>query len=430
VGGLLETIRNAWKIPELKKRLLYTLLLILIFRIGAFIPIPGITGDMLQNFFKDLTAFRMLAGNVESNSIFAMSITPYINASIIMQLLTVAIRRLEELAKEGGEEGRRKINRWTRYLTVGLGLLQAFFMTLNLYLKKDLETPSWLFFIVTIASLTAGTAFLMWLGEQITERGVGNGISIIIFAGIVSNLPVGATIIYGTFIESNPQLLTGIIGAIALIALLVMIIVFIIYVTEAERRIPVQYAKRVVGRKMYGGQSTHIPIKINSSGVLPIIFAVSLLQFPQVLVSLIAPNANNAFVNAIKGFSQQWYYHIILALLVMGFTFFYSMVYFNPVDIANNLKKNGGFIPGIRPGKPTADYIKTVSMRITTVGAFFLALITLLPNLLTLIFRAFGYYIDIWFGSTSILIMVGVALETVKQIESYMLMRHYKGFLE
>lgn len=431
MGGLLETIRNAWKIPDLKKRLLYTLLLILVFRIGSFIPIPGITGNELKNFFTNLTAFRMLAGNVAENSIFAMSITPYINASIIMQLLTIAIPALERLAKEGGEEGRRKINKITRYATVGLGLLQAFFMTLNIHLEGNLESPGWLFFIVTISALTAGTAFLMWLGEQITEKGVGNGISIIIFAGIVSNLPVGATIIYQTFFSEGSQIIAGIVGALALLALILILIVFIIFVTEAERRIPVQYAKRVVGRKMYGGQSTHIPIKINSSGVLPIIFAMSLLQFPQILTNFIAPNSENAFVKAILSFSDQWYFHVILALLVMGFTFFYSMVYFNPIEIANNLKKNGGFIPGIRPGKPTSDYIKSVSMKITTVGAFFLALITLVPHIFTILFKViFNKPLSLWFGSTSILIMVGVALETVKQIESYMLMRHYKGFLE
>ena len=304
-------------------------------------------------------------------------------------------------------------------------------MTLNIHLEGNLESPGWLFFIVTISALTAGTAFLMWLGEQITEKGVGNGISIIIFAGIVSNLPVGATIIYQTFFSEGSQIIAGIVGALALLALILILIVFIIFVTEAERRIPVQYAKRVVGRKMYGGQSTHIPIKINSSGVLPIIFAMSLLQFPQILTNFIAPNSENAFVKAILSFSDQWYFHVILALLVMGFTFFYSMVYFNPIEIANNLKKNGGFIPGIRPGKPTSDYIKSVSMKITTVGAFFLALITLVPHIFTILFKViFNKPLSLWFGSTSILIMVGVALETVKQIESYMLMRHYKGFLE
>ena len=434
--GIFDTVRNAWKIPELKKKLLYTLLLLVIFRLGCAIPIPGMEKNALSQIFGSGTSLfsflNIISGRAAENAtIFAMSISPYINASIIIQLLTIAIPALERMAKDGGEEGRKKLGQITRYTTVGLGLFQAFFLTWNI--RNALIGPVWLSFIVVIASLTAGTAFLMWLGEQITEKGVGNGISLLIFAGIVSNGPNAVVSLYETFINGMDNKLIGAIYLFIVIAVFVALIVFVIYITEAERRISVQYAKRVVGRKMYGGHSTHIPLKINSSGVLPIIFAMSILAFPSTIIGLFFPNADNGFVNAIKNFTGTGFYPLVNALLVVAFTFFYSMVYFNPNEIAANLKKNGGFVPGIRPGKPTADYIKSVSNRITLVGALFLAFITVIPSILQivlgLISATFKSY-NLWFGGTSLLILVGVALETVKQIESQMLMRNYKGFLE
>lgn len=436
MGGLFETMKNAWKIPELKKKLLFTLFMLIVFRIGSVIPVPGITKGALDGIFGQggssfFDYLNLISGGALSNAtIFALSITPYINSSIIIQLLTVAIPKLERLAKEGGDEGRRTISRITRYTAVGLALFQAFFISLNMKNNNALTDPVWLNFLIVIFALTSGTAFLMWLGEQITEKGVGNGISLLIFAGIISNIPRGIVTIYGTFFEGEAQIVSGIISTILLLIIFLLMIVLIIYVTQAERRIPVQYAKRVVGRKMYGGQSTHIPIKINSSGVMPVIFASSILQFPSIIVGFIAPDSTNGFATFIRNFSNTWVYPIVFALLVIAFTFFYQMVYFNPVEISNNIKKNGGFIPGIRPGRPTVDYIKDISKKITTVGAIFLAVITLFPSILQGILKLFGYNLQLWFGSTSLLILVGVALETIKQIESHMIMRNYKGFLE
>ncbi len=437
MSGFFETIRNAWKIPDLKKRLIYTIVLLLIFRLGCCIPIPGVSGDALSQVFGSGGLFEFLniisGGAASQVTVFAMSISPYINASIIIQLLTVAIPKLERMAKEGGEEGKKKLGQISRITTIGLALVQALFMALNMRGSYDMS-PEWWAIIVVIASLTAGTAFLMWLGEQITEKGIGNGISLIIFAGIVSNLPSTAISLYNTFIgASDSNIIVGILYILLVLVIFLAIIMLIIYITEAERRIPVQYAKRVVGRKMYGGQSTVIPIKINSAGVLPIIFAMSILAFPSTIISLFFPNTQNSFALALKNFSGTNWYPLVNALLVIGFTFFYSAVYFNPKEISDNLKDNGGFIPGIRPGKSTTDYIKSISNKTTMAGALFLAVITLLPTLLQVILIAVNAdfaSVNLWFGGTSVLILVGVALETVKQIESYMLARHYKGFLE
>lgn len=429
MGGMLETLKNAWKIPQLRQKILFTVIMLMIFRLGSVIPVPGMSKDAL----KALVAgdqggvFGMLntiTGNAfQSATIFAMGIVPYINASIIMQLLTVAIPSLERLQKEG-EEGRKVIGQYMRYGTVVLGGIQAIALTLSLKnaVVGGLNPFS---FITIIFSFTAGTAFLMWLGEQITENGIGNGISLIIFAGIISRGPdgVGSVISYLGNVQS-------IIGKIALVSVIVAafvaIIVAVIWVQQAERRIPVQYAKKVVGRKVYGGQSTHIPMKVNLAGVMPIIFAMSLMMFPSTIISFFFASSTNGIVTFFKTAPGSFGYALLDGIFIVGFTFFYTMIYFNPVEVSNNLKKNGGFIPGIRPGKPTIDYISKVLNRITLFGGLFLALISILPTLLTMITSFRG----VWFAGTSVLILVGVALETIKQMESQMLMRHYKGFLE
>ena len=429
MGGMLETLKNAWKIPQLRQKILFTVIMLMIFRLGSVIPVPGMSKDAL----KALVAgdqggvFGMLntiTGNAfQSATIFAMGIVPYINASIIMQLLTVAIPSLERLQKEG-EEGRKVIGQYMRYGTIVLGGIQAIALTLSLKnaVVGGLNPFS---FITIIFSFTAGTAFLMWLGEQITENGIGNGISLIIFAGIISRGPdgVGSVISYLGNVQS-------IIGKIALVSVIVVafvaIIVAVIWVQQAERRIPVQYAKKVVGRKVYGGQSTHIPMKVNLAGVMPIIFAMSLMMFPSTIISFFFASSTNGIVTFFRTAPGTPMYALIDGIFIVGFTFFYTMIYFNPVEVSNNLKKNGGFIPGIRPGKPTIDYISKVLNRITLFGGLFLALISILPTLLTMITSFRG----VWFAGTSVLILVGVALETIKQMESQMLMRHYKGFLE
>ena len=425
--SMLETLKNAWKVVDLRKKMIFTVVMLLIFRLGSAIPVPGIDPTKLQDALSgDIFSFMDIisGGALKNATIFAMSITPYINASIIMSLLTIAIPKLERLQKEG-EEGRKVIQQFTRYLTIALAFLQAF--ALYFGLRSTLVEANFLSFLSITLTLTAGTAFLMWLGEQITEKGVGNGISLIIFAGIVSRGPVTAVSIYemykgGTFGTG----ILAILGVLAVIAVFLAVIVAVIWVNQAERRIPVQYAKRVVGRKMYGGQSTYIPIKVNLAGVIPIIFAMSIMAFPATIVSMFFANSDNGFVNMIKNSSSSIWYSVILAILIIFFTFFYTMVQFNPVEIANNLKKNGGFIPGVRPGKPTSDYLTSVLNRITWFGGLFLAVITLFPSIMGAIFKIDG----IWFGGTSILILVGVAVETVTQIESQMVMRNYKGFLD
>ena len=421
---MLRILKDAWKIPDLKKKILYTILLLVVFRLGAHIPVPFINREALNSLFNNNSNTLFGLANIVSGralqqaTIFAMSITPYINSSIIMQLLTVAIPALERMQKEG-EEGRKKLGQWTRYVTVILAFIQA----AGMYVGMNIVDPAYsgpLAFIVVVMTFTAGTAFLMWLGEQINEKGIGNGISLIIFAGILSGGPEGIRVLFANA-DSNYFL----IAILAVIA--VVVIGFVVLMNNAERRIPVQYAKRVVGRKMYGGQSTHIPIKVAMAGVLPIIFAVSLMAFPATIASMFGHTASSAgfwggFVRAVS--PGNWWYSIIYFILIILFTFFYTEIQFNPIEIANNMKNNGGFVSGIRPGKPTSDFIRMILSRITLVGAVFIALIAVLPTLLTSVNPAFA------FGGTSLLIVVGVALETVKQIESQMLMRHYKGFLE
>lgn len=428
--NVLSPLKNAWKIADLRKKILMTVILLLVYRVGTYIPVPGLSASALANLVGQqgslLGFMDILAGGAFANaSIFAMSITPYINASIIMQLLTIAIPKLEQLSKEG-DTGRKVIAQWIRYGTVILGFIQASAMYIGF--STAINKPSIFAFLTITLSLTAGTAFIMWLGEQINEYGIGNGISMIIFVNIISRGPSAAVAIANIVVDgfTNGKAIGAILTVLAILVGFTAVIVFVIWVTQAERRIPVQYAKRVVGRKMYGGQSTHVPMKVNVAGVIPIIFAMSILAFPATLINLFAPNTTNAFLLSLKNFDGGAGYVILNAILIMFFTFFYTVLVFNPIELANNIRKNGGFIPGIRPGKPTSDYISKVLNRITWFGALFLALITILPSILQTV-TGVKY---LWFGGTSLLIMVGVALDTMKQIESQLLMRHYKGFLE
>ena len=416
---MLSTLRNAVKAEDTRKKILFTLMMFLVFRIGAHIPVPNIDSNIINQLAdqaKLLGFFDMVSGGAFRNfSIFAMSITPYINASIIIQLLTVIVPRLEQLAKED----RKKIVEYTRYLTVVLAFIQAIGVSFGF--RTALVSDSFGSIALIALTLTAGTACLMWIGELITEKGIGNGISLIIFAGIVSRLPHGLFTLYNFVVERGAMgfLIVLLFAVIALAA-----IVAVVAIQEGQRRIPVQYAKRVVGRKVYGGQSTHIPIKVNSAGVIPIILAMSILMFPGTVASFFP---NNGFAQAVTGsFDYRGVpYNILYALLIVFFTYFYSAISFNPVDVADNIKKNGGFIPGLRPGRPTSDYIAKVMGRITLFGAIFLAAIAVLPALLMGILG-----LDISFGGTALLIVVGVALDTMKQLEASLLMRSYEGFMK
>ncbi len=392
--------------------------MLVVIRLGAHIPVPGVDSAAIANFLGDkggaLGLLNAISGGAFKNmTIFAMGIVPYINATIIMQLLTVAIPKLEQLSKES-EEGRKKLMQYSRYGTVVLAAIQAFGITYGLKNAGILINPNILSYVIAILSLTAGTAFIMWIGEQITEKGIGNGISIIIFVNILSGIPQGISVFvqYGRWIE------TGI-----LLLLFILIIAFVVLIQQGERRIPVQYSKKMVGRKMYGGQSTYIPIKVNIAGVISIIFAISLLQFPETIAQFFNPTGIVQTAIAWLRITH-WFGASLYVLLIIFFTFFYTAIVFNPIEIANNMKKNGGFVPGIRPGKPTSDYMTTVVNRITLVGAIFYAFIAITPIIFSVIFK-----MNIGFGGTTLLIVVGVALETVKQLESQMLMRHYKGFL-
>ena len=425
---MFQTLKNAWNVPDLRRKILVTLGLILVFRLGTYIPVPGLNKEVMQSIMKaggDLFSFldNITGGGLSNLSLFAMSITPYINASIIMQLLTIAIPSLEKLAKEG-EEGRKIIAQYTRYGTVVLALIQAVGLYISLAVGGAVYNPGLLTGIMVVLTLTAGTAFLMWLGEQITEYGIGNGISLLIFAGIISSVPSASLyLIQQAGVSFIKWLFIGL-----LLVFMIIAIAAVVWVQQAERRIPVQYAKRVVGRKMYGGQSTHIPIKVAMAGVIPIIFAMSIMMFPATVLRLVNPKPTGAWLWISNNIFSQTsaVYALCNALLIVGFTFFYTFVIFNHVEVANTLKKNGGFIPGIRSGRPTADYIKNVLNRVTIFGGLFLATITILPYLIQWI-SGFG---SIYFGGTALLIVVGVAIDTVKQLESQMLMRHYKGFLE
>jgi preprotein translocase subunit SecY len=428
--NMLKTVVQAWKVVDIRRKMIFTLLMLLVFRVGANIPIPFIDRSQLEGLLGGdggeglFQFFNLFSGGAFSNfTIFALSITPYVTASIILQLLTIAIPYLEALAKEG-TEGRKKIAQYTRYLTVILAFIQAIGMTLGLF-RPALTRTDVFSLAVIILALTAGTAFLMWLGEQINENGIGNGISLIIFGGIIARAPAA---VYDSFVQYRA-------GQVSLISLVLfavfalIVIVGIVEVQQGQRRIPVQYAKRVVGRKMYGGQSTHIPIKVNQAGVIPVIFALSILQFPLTIQYFMSPTS--AFAEWVTkwlspaGNPGVWFYGALNVVLIMFFTYFYTAVTFNPKEVSDNMRANGGFVPGIRPGWATTEYLNRVMTRITFVGAVFLAVVATIPTLIQSLTA-----LEISFGGTSLLIAVGVGLDTMKQLESQMVMRNYQGFLK
>ena len=450
---MIQTIRKAWGIPELRKKIIFTLLILLIFRIGNAITVPYVDVGLLETYLDQmggtiLGLYNVMSGGAFAQAtVFALSIQPYINASIIIQLLTVAIPALERLAKDGGEEGRKKIQSITRYTTVGIAILQAvgyYFMMRNYNLLASDATGIWPALVIVV-SFIAGSSFVMWMGEQVTEFGIGNGISIILFTGIVSRGPAMiVTLVTGvknylsdidmsSWTEETVQAFQARtmhpLVAVLLVVGMLALVVFIVFVSNAERKIPVQYAKRVVGRKMYGGQSTHIPIKVNLSGVLPIIFAQSIAMIPAT-IGMFVPSSQvegsgwHTFLSVFNSTSAL--YAVIYFLLIIAFSYFYATIQFNPVEVANNLKKNGGFVPGFRPGRPTAEFLGKVLSRLTFFGAIYLGIVAILP----IIVENITGIMNISVGGTSVIIVVGVALETVKMIEAQMLMRHYKGFLE
>ena len=424
---MLQTLRNAWKIPELRKKLIFTLFILLIYRVGNVIPVPYIETQTLADYFSAqlsntiLGLYNAMSGSAFSQAtVFALGIQPYINASIIIQLLTIAIPALERMAKEGGEEGKKKLARITRYTTVGLGLLMgwAYYMMLSnaSYGVPIIKDSGFLPGLVIVLAFTAGSAVVMWLGEQITEFGIGNGISMILFANIISGIP---RMIGNLFQMVWWQIIIVVVGIAALV-------VFIVFINDAERRIPIQYAKRVVGRKIYGGQNTNLPIKVSMSGVMPVIFAQSICSLPATICTFVGVGEGSWWYDHVWS-SHSWFYAVVYFLMIFFFSWFYSTIQYDTVEISNNLKSNGGFIPGFRPGKPTAEFIQKVINKIVVFGAVYLGIVALLPiiagNLMT------GVQ-SLAIGGTSVIIVVGVALETVKALEAQMLMRHYKGFLD
>ncbi|CDE14533.1 protein translocase subunit SecY [Clostridium sp. CAG:470] len=439
---MFKTIKNALKTPDVRKRILYTLLLIVIFRLGCYITVPGVNSITLNEAMSSNNGVAglidMISGGAFSRfSVFAMSISPYITASIVIQLLGMIIPSLERLTKEGGEEGRKKINRYTKILTLVLALIEAIgvfvsYKSSGIFVNTNFSTAA-----LVVISLVAGTSILMWLGDEITNKGIGNGISIIIFIGIISGLPSFVTTLWNLVITDNGFSTTGLLMALGLIIGAIVLIAGVVFIQQAERRVPVQYSKKVVGRKMVGAQNTHIPLKLAMAGVMPIIFASSFLTFPAMILQIFVKDIATQtgfwagvykFSIATSSSSVGIGYSIANALvylvLIMAFTFFYTYATFNPAEVSNNIKQNGGFIPGIRAGKPTTDYLTSIISTLTWFGGFFLAVIAILPMLL----RFTG--LNVAFGGTSILIVVGVALETVQQLESLLVMRHYKGFLE
>lgn len=438
---MFKTIKNALKTPEVRKRLLYTLVLILVFRLGCFITVPGVDTFALNEAMGSTNGIggliNIISGGAFSRfSIFAMTISPYITASIVIQLLAMVIPALERLAKEGGEEGRQKMNRYTKYLTIVLAIVEGLGIYLSYQSSGIFINPGFLTGFMVVLSLVAGTALLMWLGEQITNKGIGNGISIIIFIGIVSSLPSVATTLWNLMFGTGAFSTTGLLISLGIIIGAIVLVAGVVFVQTAERRVPVQYAKKVVGRKMVGAQNTHIPLKLAMAGVMPVIFASSFMTFPAMILQIFIKDIETAtgfwagvfkFSIATSSSNVPVGYSIanaiVYLLLIVGFTFFYTYATFNPAEVSNNIKKNGGFIPGIRAGKPTTDYLSSVIAKITWFGGLFLSLIAILPMLI----RFTG--LNVAFGGTSILIVVGVALETVQQLESLLMMRHYKGFL-
>ncbi len=429
---MLGSFGNVFKIPELKKRILFTFAMLAVYRIGAHVPTPGINTVALAAFIEKaakgtiLGFFDMFSGGAFSQlTVFTLGIMPYISASIILQLLTVVVPYLERLSKEG-EQGRKKITQYTRYGTVVLSIIQSLGISLGLESMQGgafVLNPGWAFRFMTVITLTAGTAFIMWLGEQISERGIGNGISLIITAGIVARLPAA---VFNTIQQlGTGELKLWTLGAIAVV--IIMVVAGVVVMQQAHRKIPVQYPKKVVGRKIVGGASTHIPLRINTAGVIPVIFASSLIMFPATILKFIGSGQTGGWANAVTDSLAPgtWLYNIIYVLLIIFFTYFYTAIIFNPTDLADNMRKYGGNIPGIRPGKNTANFIDRTLTRITFVGAVFLSLISVLPMFLI---QSFG--IPFYFGGTALLIVVGVGLDTVQQIESHLVMRHYRGFMK
>ena len=439
---MFKTIKNAISTPDVRKRLLYTLLLIVVFRFGCYITVPGVNSVALNEAMSNTNGIAglidMISGGAFSRfSVFAMSISPYITASIVIQLLAIIIPSLERLTKEGGEEGRKKVNKYTKMLTVLLAFIEGVGIYLSYKSSGIFVNDSFLTGVLVVLGLMTGTSILMWLGEEITSKGIGNGISLLIFVGIVAGFPSLITTLWGLIMPSTGFSTTGLLIAIGILIGAIILITGVVFVQQAERRIPVQYSKKVVGRKMMGAQNTHIPLKLAMSGVMPIIFASSFMTFPAMIIQIFVSDIANqtGFLAGLYKFSIAtstsnvgWGYSlanaIVYLLLIVGFSFFYTFATFNPAEISSNIKKNGGFIPGIRAGKPTTEYLSSVISKITWFGGLFLAVIAILPMLL----RFTG--LNIAFGGTSILIVVGVALEAVQQLESFLAMRHYKGFLE
>ncbi|MCI7106552.1 MAG: preprotein translocase subunit SecY [Lachnospiraceae bacterium] len=436
---MLETLRNAFKVKDIRKRILYTFLMLIVIRIGSELPAPGVDGDVFRQWFESQSAdgmgfFNAITGGSFLNmSIFALNITPYITSSIIMQLLTIAIPKLEEMQRDG-EEGRKKIVSITRYLTVALGLIEAIAMTIGFYRGGNLTSQSPLTVIMVITGLTAGSTVLMWIGERITENGIGNGISIVLVINIISRMPQDLGTLWSQFI-ANKSIPKGILAGLIIVAIIVAMVVFVVVLQGAERRIPVQYSKKLQGRKQVGGQSTHIPLKVNTGGVIPVIFAQSLMQTPVIIAAIIGKgNGTGVGSKILRGLSQSNWCNpeepiytiglVVYLLLIIAFAYFYTQITFNPLEIANNMKRAGGFIPGIRPGKPTSDYLNQILNYIVFIGAIGLAIVAVIPIFFNGVFKA-----DVSFGGTSIIIIVGVIIETLKQVESQMRVRYYKGFL-
>ena len=441
---MLETLRNAFKIKDIRKKIIFTFLMLIVIRIGSCLPIPGVDSDVFANWFASQTADGMgffdaiTGGSFYRMSIFALNITPYITSSIIMQLLTIAIPKLEEMQRDG-EEGRKKIAEITRYLTVALALIEAVAMTIGFrrggYLEFSSGYQGVLDIIMVIFTLTAGSAVLMWIGERITEKGIGNGISIVLVINIISRMPEDMGTLWSQFI-ANKSIPKGIVAGLIIIAIIVAMVVFVVLLQDAQRKIPVQYSSKIRGNKQMGGQQTCIPLKVNTSGVIPVIFAQSLMQTPVIIASFLGKgNGNGIGSKILKGLSQSNWCDpkepvysiglIVYIVLIIAFAYFYTNITFNPLEIANNMKRSGGFIPGIRPGKPTSDYLNQILNYIVFIGAIGLAFIAFVPIFFNGVFNA-----DVSFGGTSIIIIVGVVIETLKQIESQMRVRYYKGFLD
>lgn len=437
---MLKTIRRAFGIEDIRKRILYTFMMLVVVRLGSQLPTPGVDPTYIQNFFANQTgdAFNFFdaftGGSFTQMSVFALSITPYITSSIIMQLLTIAIPKLEEMQKDG-EDGRKKIAEITRYLTVALALIESLAMAIGFGRGNYLENFNAMSVITIVATMTAGSAVLMWIGERITEKGVGNGISIVLTINIISRIPEDLMSLYQQFIASSSNIGRAVLAAVIILAIILAVVLFVVLLQDGQRRIPVQYSKKIQGRKQVGGQSSHIPLKVNTAGVIPIIFAQSLMQFPVVIASILGKgNGTGIGSKILHGLSQQYWcdpkqpiYSIgllVYIILVVAFAYFYTSITFNPLEIANNMKKQGGFIPGIRPGKPTSDYLNRILNYIVLIGAVALVIVAVIPIFFNGVFGA-----NVSFGGTSIIIIVGVVIETLKQIESQMRVRYYKGFL-